>query len=92
MSPAFEEPETTKLHASAGVLKEIIKGLDTCWFSPALAISALAFSPMIQNFLGIAEAFGLTGSLYVLFALSSAIFFYRGYPFLRGSEKCDLSH
>lgn len=92
MSPAFEEHEIAKLHTSAGVLKEIIKGLDTCWFSPALTISALALSQMIQTFLCIAEALGFTGSLYVLLALSSTMFIYRDYPFLSGSEKCDLSH
>jgi P-type Cu2+ transporter len=52
--------------------------------SLALTIPVLALSPMIQGFLGLGQALRFTGDLYVLFALSSAIFFYGGYPFLKG--------
>jgi P-type Cu2+ transporter len=54
------------------------------WVSLALTIPVLALSPMIQGFLGLREALRFTGDLSVLFALSSAIFFYGGYPFLKG--------
>jgi Cu2+-exporting ATPase len=54
------------------------------WVSLALTIPVLALSPMIQVFLGLGQALRFTGDLYVLFALSSAIFFYGGYPFLKG--------
>jgi P-type Cu2+ transporter len=54
------------------------------WVSLALTIPVLALSPMIQGFLGLGQALRFTGDLYVLFALSSAIFFYGGYPFLKG--------
>jgi Cu2+-exporting ATPase len=39
---------------------------------------------MIQEFLGLAESIRFSGDLYVLFALSSIVFFYGGYPFLKG--------
>jgi Cu2+-exporting ATPase len=47
-----------------------------------LTLPVLALSPMIQQFLGLIWHF--PGDLYVLFALSSTVFFYGGYPFLKG--------
>ncbi|MEF8847790.1 MAG: copper-translocating P-type ATPase [Candidatus Thermoplasmatota archaeon] len=47
-----------------------------------LTIPTLFLSPLIQSFLGI--TFTFTGSNFVLFALSSIIFFYGGWPFLKG--------
>jgi Cu2+-exporting ATPase len=52
------------------------------WVSSILSIPVLVLSPMIQDFLGFTLAF--TGSMYVLFALSSLVFFYGGWPFLKG--------
>lgn len=52
------------------------------WISLALSIPVLALSPMIQDFLGFELVF--TGNLYVLFGLSSLVFFYGGWPFLKG--------
>lgn len=54
------------------------------WVSLAITIPVLILSPMIQAFLGLGDALRFTGDLYFLFALSSVIFFYGGYPFLRG--------
>jgi len=48
------------------------------------AIPVLALSPMIHRFLGLGQAFRFSGDLYVIFVFSSAIFFYGGYPFLKG--------
>ncbi len=47
-----------------------------------LTIPVLILSPLIQTFLGIKIVF--TGSNYLLFVLSSIIFFYGGWPFLKG--------
>src|SRR4030066_662109 len=47
-------------------------------------IPILILSPMIQHFLGLKETFRFTGDIYALFALSSFVFFYGGYPFLKG--------
>lgn len=54
------------------------------WISLAVTVPVLALSPMIQNFLGFREAFRFNGDILVLFLLSSFIFFYGGYPFLKG--------
>jgi len=47
-----------------------------------LTVPILLLSPMIQHFMGIDWQF--PGSIYILFALSSVVFFYGGWPFLIG--------
>ena len=47
-----------------------------------LTIPIMALSTMIQHFLGIHWQF--TGSPYILLALSSVVYFYGGWPFLKG--------
>lgn len=54
------------------------------WISSLLTLPILILSPMIQQFLGLGETIRFTGDLYVLFGLSTVIFFYGGYPFLKG--------
>jgi Cu2+-exporting ATPase len=41
-------------------------------------------SPLVQRVFGIQDVIGFPGDSYVLFTLSSMIFFYGGYPFLKG--------
>jgi len=53
------------------------------WISIIFTIPVLLLSPMIQEFLSF-RSFSLEGSLYVLFIISSFIFFYGGWPFLKG--------
>lgn len=48
----------------------------------ALTIPIMLLSEMIQHFIGVDWQF--TGSPYILFALSSIVFFYGGWPFLKG--------
>ncbi len=48
----------------------------------ALTIPIMLLSTMIQHFMGVNWAF--TGSSYILFALSSVVFVYGGWPFLTG--------
>ncbi len=50
--------------------------------SSILTIPVLILSPLIQEFLNYELRF--TGDVYVLFGLSSIIYFYGGYPFLKG--------
>lgn len=52
--------------------------------SLVITFPVLALSPMIQGFLGISELIGDPADLWVLFVLSSVIYFFGGSPFLRG--------
>ncbi len=52
------------------------------WISTILSVPVLLLSPMIQSFLGIDISFN--GSLLLLFALASIVYFYGGWPFLKG--------
>jgi len=54
------------------------------WVSTAISVPVLALSPMIQRFLGLEAVLAFPGDSYVLFALSAAVFFYGGWPFLTG--------
>ena len=54
------------------------------WVSLLLTVPILLLSPVIQDLFGLREAFAFPGSEYVLFGLSSVVFFYGGWPFLRG--------
>jgi Cu2+-exporting ATPase len=54
------------------------------WVSLIISIPILLLSPLIQGFLGLQGKISFAGDLYVLFALSSAVFFYGGWPFLKG--------
>ncbi|MFO7447093.1 MAG: copper-translocating P-type ATPase [Ignavibacteriaceae bacterium] len=49
-----------------------------------VTIPVLLLSHMIQEFLGLRESLQFTGDIYILFALSSFIYFYGGMPFLKG--------
>ena len=52
------------------------------WISLIITIPVLVLSPMIQDWLGV--EFTFPGDRYVLAALSTFIFFYGGWPFLKG--------
>ena len=54
------------------------------WISLAVSVPILFLSPLIQNFLGISSALQFNGDKYFAFILSSFVFFYGGYPFLKG--------
>jgi Cu2+-exporting ATPase len=54
------------------------------WVSLLLTVPILALSPLIQRFLGLEGKISFPGDSYVLFALSSAVYFYGGWPFLKG--------
>ena len=53
------------------------------WISMIATIPVLFLSPMLQSFFGL-ESLRFTGDQYVLFGLSTFIFFYGGWPFLTG--------
>lgn len=56
------------------------------WLSALLTVPILSLSPPIQKFLGAHWQFtgAVTGDAYVLWFLSSIVFFYGGLPFLKG--------
>ncbi len=54
------------------------------WISLVITIPILLLSPLVQHFLGLKEALRFNGDIYVLFTLSSFVFFYGGWPFLKG--------
>ncbi|NQT66603.1 MAG: copper-translocating P-type ATPase [Actinobacteria bacterium] len=49
-----------------------------------ITIPVLLLSPLIQRFLNLEEIIKFPGDSYVLFGLSTIIFFYGGWPFLKG--------
>lgn len=54
------------------------------WISLVVTVPILILSPMIQHFLGLKENLRFTGDNYLLFGLSTFVFFYGGWPFLKG--------
>ena len=52
------------------------------WISSLMTLPILLLSPMIQRLLGVSFAF--PGDLWVLWLLSSAVYVYGGWPFLKG--------
>jgi Cu2+-exporting ATPase len=54
------------------------------WVSLGVSIPILLLSPLIQSFLRLEGKISFTGDSYVLFVLSSSVFFYGGWPFLKG--------
>lgn len=61
------------------------------WVCLVLTLPVLLLSPMIQSWLGVNWSF--TGDRYVLFGLSCILYFYGGWPFLKGlkDELADRS-
>jgi len=75
-----EKHRMEKEHIHNGMIEDYKRRF---WISLILTIPILFLSPLIQ------EVFGLgflrfTGDNYVLFILSSIVYFYGGYPFLKG--------
>jgi Cu2+-exporting ATPase len=54
------------------------------WISLILTLPILGLSPLLQTLVGLREAIRFPGDSFVLFALSSAVFWYGGWPFLKG--------
>jgi P-type Cu2+ transporter len=54
------------------------------WVSIAITIPVLLLSPFIQQLLGIGGIFKFNGDGIILWGLSTIVFFYGGFPFLKG--------
>lgn len=57
------------------------------WISLILTLPVLVLSPLLQTLVGLREAVRFPGDIYVLFGLSTAVFWYGGWPFLKGLFK-----
>lgn len=54
------------------------------WISLVVTVPILFLSPLIQSVLGLREILRFSGDRHVLWILSSFVYFYGGWPFLRG--------
>ena len=54
------------------------------WVSMILTVPVLALSPLIQGLLGLSATLAFRGDAYVLLGFSALIYFYCGWPFLKG--------
>lgn len=54
------------------------------WISLVLGIPIVLLSPMIQQFMGVKGEWDFTGDAYIQFGFSAVVFFYGGWPFLKG--------
>jgi len=79
--PMKTGPENRQAHHPAHMVADFKKRF---WISLIATVPILGLSPMIQEFLGFKEILRFPGDSYVLFILSSFVFFYGGYPFLKG--------
>jgi len=57
------------------------------WISLVLTVPVLLLAPLIKQFLGLTGVLSFPGDGYVIFGLSTIIFIYGGYPFLKGFYK-----
>jgi len=54
------------------------------WVCLILTVPILILSPHIQHIFGVHDILMFTGDVYLLFVLSSVVYFYGGYPFFQG--------
>ena len=54
------------------------------WISLVLSIPIVLLAPLIQEFMGVKGQWDFTGDSYVQFGFSTVVFFYGGWPFLKG--------
>ena len=54
------------------------------WVSLVLTAPLLALAPIMQQWLGLREVLHFLGDSFIAFGLATAIFFYGGWPFLKG--------
>ena len=54
------------------------------WVSLVLTIPVIVLSPMLQRWVGLGDKLRFSGDSYIQFAISVVIFFFGGWPFLKG--------
>ena len=76
--------EEQRIHGEnihSGMIQDLKKRF---WISLIITIPILILSPTIQELMGLGESLRFPGDLYILFFLSSIVYFYGGYPFFKG--------
>lgn len=68
-------------HAHKSMLEDLKRRF---WISLILTVPILILSPTIQELVGLSTSIRFPGDSYVLFILSSIVYFYGGYPFFKG--------
>jgi len=68
-------------HIHSSMIEDLKKRF---WISLIISIPILILSPTIQGLVGLGDSIRFTGDLYLLFVLSSIVYFYGGYPFFKG--------
>ncbi len=68
----------------SGHEKMIVEYRRRFWFCLVLTVPVLLLSPSVRSFFGFRDALAFTGDKYVVFGLCTLIFFYGGWPFLKG--------
>lgn len=54
------------------------------WVALVLTLPIVVLSPMLQHWAGLGDSLRFRGDMHLLFALSTIVFFYGGWPFLTG--------
>jgi Cu2+-exporting ATPase len=76
-----EEDRMHGEHIHSSMIQDLKKRF---WISLIITIPILILSPTIQELMGLGESLRFPGDLYILFFLSSIVYFYGGYPFFKG--------
>ncbi len=79
--PVKEEQRLHGEHVHSGMLNDLKRRF---LISLILTIPILILSPTIQGLVGLGESIRFPRDLYLLFILSSIVYFYGGYPFFKG--------
>ncbi|MCD2452544.1 copper-translocating P-type ATPase [Methylicorpusculum oleiharenae] len=83
-----DNPETKMSHAGGDHHAHMAADFQKrFWISLALTLPILLLSPMLQKLVGLRDAISFSGDLYLLFGFASAVFWYGGWPFLKGLFK-----
>ena len=84
----YKAPESKPTHTGHGHHAHMATDFrKRFWISLAFTLPILALSPMLQKLVGLHQTISFSGDLYVLFGFASAVFWYGGWPFLKGLFK-----
>jgi Cu2+-exporting ATPase len=76
-----EKHEMHMDHAHSSMIEDYKRRF---WISLILTVPILILSPLFQEITGTTTFIKFSGDIYILFILSSIVYFYGGYPFIKG--------